>query len=117
MPAVTMQFKPLLETLSAAERRSGMSMVRPPRVATPDLAGPGCTVVDRWLDDGGNRMAFTPSAGYAGAGGATPCWTLVDDAATWRGRAAIADRPRRLHGAEDSRHGDRLHGAAPVGAT
>jgi hypothetical protein len=50
-------------------------------VPTPDPAGPGCTVVDRWADDSGGRMA-TRLPACAGAGGATPCWMLVDDAAT-----------------------------------
>jgi len=50
-------------------------------IPTPDPAGPGCTVVDRWVDDSGARMA-TRLPACASAAGATPCWTLVDDAAT-----------------------------------
>jgi hypothetical protein len=50
-------------------------------VPTPDPAGPGCTVVDRSVDDAGNRTAArVPSC--ADSAGVTPCWTLVDDAAT-----------------------------------
>jgi hypothetical protein len=68
---------PILQEISTRFSRP----LTPACVPTPDPAGPGCTVVDRSLDDSGNRVA-TRLAACAGAGGATPCWTLVDDAAT-----------------------------------
>jgi len=46
-------------------------------VATPDPAGPGCTVIDRGVDAAGRTATRLPSC--ADAGGATPCWRLVDD--------------------------------------
>jgi hypothetical protein len=50
-------------------------------VPTPSPTGPGCTVVDRWVEAGGRRAAQrVPSCDEAA--GATPCWKLVDDAAT-----------------------------------
>jgi hypothetical protein len=53
----------------------------PSCVPTPDPAGPGCTVIDRWIDDAGARAARRlPSCADAGA--AAPCWKLVDDTAT-----------------------------------
>jgi hypothetical protein len=53
----------------------------PSCVATPDPSGPGCTVVDRWIDDTNSRAAVrVPSCDEAA--GATPCWRLVADDAT-----------------------------------
>jgi hypothetical protein len=49
-------------------------------VATPNPAGPGCVVVDRFVDDSGNHTA-TRLPACADAGGATPCWSLVADTA------------------------------------
>jgi hypothetical protein len=59
-------------------------------VPTPDPAGPGCTVVDRWIDDSGTRTA-TRLPSCADSGGATPCWSLVDDA------AACGASAQRMH--------------------
>jgi hypothetical protein len=50
-------------------------------VPIPSPGGPGCAVVDRDVDANGRPVAQRlPSC--AGAGGVTPCWNLVDDAAT-----------------------------------
>jgi hypothetical protein len=48
----------------------------PPCVAVP-AGGPGCTVIDRWVDGSGKHAARLPSCSEAG--GTTPCWDLVAD--------------------------------------
>jgi hypothetical protein len=48
-------------------------------VPTPSPGGPGCAVVERDVDANGRPVAQRLPR-CAGAGGATPCWNLVDDA-------------------------------------
>jgi hypothetical protein len=77
---------PILHEISSRFSRP----LTPSCVPTPDPAGPGCTVVDRSVDDTGNKIAARlPSC--TDAAGATPCWELLVDDATCGASA------RRLH--------------------
>jgi hypothetical protein len=65
---------PLLYQISTAFSRPMATAC----VATPASSGPGCTVVDRWIDDAGAKSsARLPSC--TDAAGTTPCWQLVAD--------------------------------------
>jgi hypothetical protein len=68
---------PVLHEISARFSRPLASSCVP----TPSPTGPGCTVVDRWVEEGGQRAAQrVPSCDEDAA--ATPCWRLIDDTAT-----------------------------------
>jgi hypothetical protein len=65
---------PILQEISSSFSRPLAAACVP----TPDPAGPGCTVIDRWADDAGTRQAARlPSC--TEAAGALPCWELVVD--------------------------------------
>jgi hypothetical protein len=67
---------PVLHEISARfSRPLGASCV-----STPAVGGPGCTVVDRWMDDNAHPAAQRLTS-CDESSGATPCWRLVDDVA------------------------------------
>jgi hypothetical protein len=69
------------DSMAPALHDISTSLVEPMQascVAVP-LAGPGCTVVDRWADQAGQRQAARLKS-CADAAGVQPCWHLDDDA-------------------------------------
>jgi hypothetical protein len=80
---------PILHEISSGFSRPLAS----PCVPTPAAGGPGCTVVDRWIDETGARQAARLPA-CDEAAGATPCWSLVADDATCgaTARRLVVDR-------------------------
>jgi hypothetical protein len=68
---------PVLHEISARFSRP----LAPSCVPTPDPAGPGCTVIDRWIDATNQPQASrVPSCTESAS--ATPCWRLVADDVT-----------------------------------
>jgi hypothetical protein len=70
------------DTLAPAMRQISEALAKPllpPCVDVP-AGGPGCTVIERWVDGAGKQAARVPSCDASA--GVTPCFTLTDDAAT-----------------------------------
>jgi hypothetical protein len=62
---------PVLQEISKRFSRP----LAPSCVPTPAAGGPGCTVIDRWME--ADQPAAARLASCSETGGVTPCWKLV----------------------------------------